>query len=149
MACSCFPIKIMCIFLTSPVCSTYPVGLIHLVLTYRIIFAEGTNYGDRDTVFSTFFFFLRARQHVPRMHLSRRLIVQFSTFLLVLHCQVSPFSWAFSSQTSRCQILMATEYHDYGLLGYDAVQFGTWIRYFCFCPRDRESRLFETLVPSS
>jgi hypothetical protein len=122
MICSCFPIKIMCIFLISPTYSTYPAGLIHLVLTYRIIFTEGTNYGDRETVFST--------------------------FLLVVHCHGQPFSSVFCSRTSRYQILMATEYHDYDLLGYDAVQFGTWIQSFCFCPKYGESRLLETLVPS-
>jgi len=112
----------MCIFLISPTCSIYPAGLIHLVLPNRIIFTEGTNYGDRVTVFST--------------------------FLLVVHSQGPPFS-ALCSRTSRRHILMATEYHDYGLLGYDTMQFGTWIRSFCFCPKDGESRLFETLVPSS
>jgi len=123
MVCSCFPIKIMCIFLISPTCSTYPAGLIHLVLTNRIIFTEGINQGDRDT--------------------------GFTTFLLVLHCQGPPFSSALFSRKSRYQILMATEYHDYGLLGYEAVQFGTWIRSFYFCTKDGESRLFETLVPFS
>jgi len=112
----------MCIFLISPTCSTDPAGIIHLVLTYRIIFTEDTNYGDRDTVFST--------------------------FLLAVHCQGPPFSSALCSRTSRYQILMGTEYHDYGLLGYDALQFGTWIRSFCFFPKDGESRLFETSVPS-